>query len=297
MGSCILKHFRIVVVAIVILFSEPSQAMRVLTSIKPIQLISYELMSGVAIPEVLLGPNTSPHDYALRPSDVKRIHRADLVVWFGPGLEPFLAKMLSHRENVLTISRIPGIRFRHFSETHQDDGHHHGTLNPHFWLGIDVVKQVAKGISTALIRLDPGHTGQYRQNLEKFLSRLQQTDQQIRQQLSAVHQRPYYVFHDAYDYFEAYYHMNNIGHFTVSPERKPGAKTLIRIRQTLKQQSGVCIFSEPQFSPAVIDAVTRGTNAKKGVLDPLATDIPVGPGSYFTFLQTLSDHFIECLSQ
>ncbi|MEK6213069.1 MAG: zinc ABC transporter substrate-binding protein, partial [Vibrio fluvialis] len=74
----------------------------ILTSIKPIQMITHELTAEVSEPDVLLSANASPHDYALRPSDVKRIHQASLVIWFGPDLEPFLEKVLSSHPNVLT---------------------------------------------------------------------------------------------------------------------------------------------------------------------------------------------------
>ncbi len=91
--------------------------------------------------------------------------------------------------------------------------------------------------------------------------------------------------------------MNNIGHFTVSPDRKPGAKTLITIRKALSANEAQCVFSEPQFQPAVIESVVRGSDAKIGVLDPLGTDIPVANGSYFVFLKSMGDSFYSCLSQ
>ncbi|MBF4301955.1 metal ABC transporter solute-binding protein, Zn/Mn family, partial [Vibrio anguillarum] len=73
-------------------------------------------------------------------------------------------------------------------------------------------------------------------------------------------------------------------HFTVSPDRKPGAKTLITIKNSIINNEAKCVFSEPQFTPAVIDTVTRGTKVKTGVLDPLGADIKVKSGSYFELL-------------
>ncbi|MEK6213328.1 MAG: zinc ABC transporter substrate-binding protein, partial [Vibrio fluvialis] len=106
-----------------------------------------------------------------------------------------------------------------------------------------------------------------------------------------------YVFHDAYDYFEQRYGLNNLGHYTVSPVRKPGSKTLIAIRKSLAENQAKCVFSEPQFQPAVIETVVRGSHAHIGVLDPLGTQVPVKAGSYFAFLHQLSDSYAQCLSQ
>lgn len=270
----------------------------ILTSIKPIQMITHELTLGVTAPDVLLSANASPHDYALRPSDVKTIRNSSLIIWFGKDLEPFLDKVLSQQENVLTLSQIPNLKLRSYGEEehHHDDGHNHGTHDPHFWLGVEQVEQVANAITQKLMAMDPEHTDIYAKNLNEFVASLHTTDAQIAAQLESIKAKPYYVFHDAYDYFEQHYGLNNIGHFTVSPDRKPGAKTLISIRNTLAAKQAKCVFSEPQFQPAVIESVVRGSDAKIGVLDPLGMDIPVAQGSYFTFLHSMSESFYHCLS-
>ena len=70
---------------------------KVLTSIKPLQLIAAAVQEGVAIPEVLLPPGASPHNYALRPSDVRRVQSVDLLYWIGPDMESFLPRVLKGR--------------------------------------------------------------------------------------------------------------------------------------------------------------------------------------------------------
>ena len=54
---------------------------RVLTSIKPLQLIAAAVQDGVGEPEALLPPGASPHHYALRPSDMRRVQEVDLLYW------------------------------------------------------------------------------------------------------------------------------------------------------------------------------------------------------------------------
>ncbi|MDE1310566.1 zinc ABC transporter substrate-binding protein ZnuA [Vibrio aestuarianus] len=272
----------------------------VLTSIKPIQMITFELTKGVTEPTVLLGSNTSPHDYAMRPSDVKKIRAADLVIWYGEDLEPFLSKTLQAHHNVLTISQIPELKLREFSGDHHDhdhDGHNHGTHDPHFWLGVEQAKQVASAITERLKSTDVDNALLYQANLESFLNEIAITNRNIVQQLSSVKHKGYYVFHDAYGYFEQQYQLNNMGHFTVSPDRKPGAKTLINIKNSLAKNEAKCVFSEPQFTPAVIDTVTRGSQVNSGVLDPLGMDIDVKSGSYFELLNQLSNSIYGCLSE
>lgn len=282
---------------LLILSSKSVVASDIIASIKPIQLISYELTLGINEPDVLLAANTSPHDYALRPSDVRRINQADLIIWFGPELEPFLDKILEGRDNVLTLSKIDDLPLREYQGDHHDhDGHDHGSHDPHFWMGVDTASQVAKAISAKLIEIDPSQQAAYQANLAQFEARLRQQHNEIAAQLSKVKDQGYYVFHDAYGYFEEDYGLNQLGFFTVSPERKPGAKTLIAIRQALSKKEAKCVFSEPQYTPAVVESVTRNTDVNQGVLDPIGVDIVVEAGGYFNFMQQMADSFEQCLS-
>ncbi len=273
-----------------------ANAANVVASIKPIQLITQEIMGDTGKPEALLAANTSPHDYAMRPSDVKRVRSADLVVWFGHDLEPFLAKLLTDQDNVLTLSNIDGFALREYAGDHHDhDGHDHGSHDPHFWLGYKSTLQAAQAIASALSSIDEENSAQYQANYEQFKATLDEQHEQITQQLKSVQQVGYYVFHDAYGYFELDYNLNHLGAFTVSPERKPGAKTLITIRKALAASKAACVFSEPQFTPAVVESVVRGSDAKIGVLDPIGTDVPVELGGYFNFKQGMADAFQNCL--
>ncbi|MDV7103127.1 zinc ABC transporter substrate-binding protein [Vibrio sp. TH_r3] len=279
---------------VVALLSLPTQAMTILTSIKPLQLIVTEITDSVSTPELLLSSTASPHDYALKPSDLSKIKNADLVVWFGPDLEPFLTKVIGESEKALWLSKSD-ITLRSYSKAGHD-GHNHGNFDPHIWLGPIQAEQTAKAIAAKLIKLDKENAAVYQANLERFVSNLSQTEQQIKTLLSPHLTNGYYVFHDAYEYFESYFDLNNLGHFTLSPDRKPGAKTLIQIRSALRKGEVKCVFSEPQFEPAIIETVTRGSDVYIGVLDPLATDVELKKGGYFQFLTHLANDYVECLS-
>ncbi|MCG9631603.1 zinc ABC transporter substrate-binding protein ZnuA [Vibrio sp. Isolate30] len=282
-----------------LLIPSVASASTILTSFKPIQMIVTELTQGVSEPDVVMNSNASPHDYALKPSDVKKIQNADMLIWFGPDLEAFLTKVAKSNDNLVTISEIPNINLREFGEDphdHHHDGHDHGSHDPHFWLGIDQVEVASSYISNKLVEVDPQNADVYKKNLEVFLSQLADKKRSIEAQLAPVKDKGYYVFHDAYSYYEDEFGLNKLGHFTVSPERKPGAKTLISIKKTLAKQDVQCVFSEPQFTPAVIESVVRGSSTKKGQLDPVGSDIEVDKGSYFEFLQQLTDSYTSCLS-
>lgn len=295
------KRIQFILLCICTFWGVNAQAMSVLSSVKPINLIVQELTAGVATSSYLVPSGASPHDYALRPSDMKKIKNADTIVWYGNDLEPFLSKVLENKKNIITVSQFPSVEFYHFDKHDEDEyaheGHHHHNTDPHFWLGPKETLGVAKEITKQLIKIDPLNKDQYQSNLAQFEKKLTQVVKTISTQLAPVKSKGYFVFHDAYGYFERYFDMNNLGHFTVSPDRKPGAKTLIKIKKSLVSQQAVCVFSEPQFEPAIVTTITRGTDVHKGELDPLAIQQDEVPGAYFNFLLTISNELESCLNQ
>ena len=111
-------------------------------------------------------------------------------------------------------------------------------------------------------------------------------------ELAAVADRPFVVFHDAYQYLEERYGLNAVGTISIDPGRRPGARRLAGIRDLLAQLDAACVFAEPQFEPALVETVIEGTSAKKGMLDPLGAALEAGPEQYFQLMHGLADSLI-----
>ncbi|QJU42695.1 zinc ABC transporter substrate-binding protein ZnuA [Serratia marcescens] len=289
-----------------------SASAAVVTSIRPLGFIAAAIADGVTPTEVLLPDGASPHDFALRPSDIQRLRSADLVLWVGPDMEAFLTKALVpiSATRKLAISELPAVKpllmkgeddddHDHAGEAHNhaddDHGHHHGEYNMHVWLSPEVAKVTAIAIHDRLLELMPQNKDKLDANLRQFENLLTQTDKNVGNMLTPVQGKGYFVFHDAYGYFEKHYGLSPLGHFTVNPEIQPGAQRLHQIRTQLVEQKAVCVFAEPQFRPAVINAVAKGTTVRSGTLDPLGIGIALGKDSYGKFLTQLSSQYVSCL--
>lgn len=260
-----------------------SASAAVVTTIRPLGFIASAIADGVTPTEVLLPDGASPHDFALRPSDIQRLRSADLVLWVGPDMEAFLTKALVpiSATRKLAISELPAVKpllmkgeddddHDHAGEAHNhaddDHGHHHGEYNMHVWLSPEVAKVTAIAIHDRLLELMPQNKDKLDANLRQFENLLTQTDKNVGNMLTPVQGKGYFVFHDAYGYFEKHYGLSPLGHFTVNPEIQPGAQRLHQIRTQLVEQKAVCVFAEPQFRPAVINAVAKGTTVRSGTL-------------------------------
>jgi zinc transport system substrate-binding protein len=284
-------------------------APKVVVTIKPIHALVAGVMSGMGTPELLLDGGQSPHTFTLRPSDVRRLGAADLIVWVGKDFETFLVqtlKSMPQRTRILELLDSPGIaklpirqggvwegRQEHAASGPGAQAEH--VIDPHVWLSPQNVREMVTLIKEALIELDPVNAERYQQNARNLKTRINDLDQELLTRLTPVQWVPFIVFHDAYQYFERHYHLNPIGTITLSPDRKPGARRIHEIRAKLEKLEARCIFSEPQFEPKLIKTIVMGTRVKTGVLDPVGADIPAGRDAYFTLMRRLGDSLATCL--
>ncbi|MWP49628.1 zinc ABC transporter substrate-binding protein ZnuA [Gilliamella sp. Lep-s21] len=283
---------------------------KVISSVKPIGFITEAIASGVADTDVLLPDSASPHTYSLKPSDLVKLKSAELVIWVGEDMENFMPAILKRidKEKQIELMAIPEIKARlqtsHNVHEHEDlqdhdalDEDHHGEYDEHIWLSPKIAKIIARSIHDRLIILYPDKRGLIDENLTEFIIKLEETEQNIAKKLITVQNRGYFVFHDAYGYFEAQFGLKKLGSFTINPAVQPGVQKVYAIQQELKKHQAVCVFREPQFSPAVIEKLVNGTDVRVGELNPLGTDIALSKDAYSQFLSKLTQQLLDCLGK
>ena len=290
-----------------------ASAPHVLTTIKPLQLISQAITEGVTETDVLLPPGASPHSHSMRPSDARKLHSADVIFWVGPDMESFLTRSLPSGKNVKVVAMMDSasINLRkneedeesHHDHDHHDHHHHghhhdhdHGEFDPHIWLSTDNGRAMARVMTKTLTELDKENASRYESNLQDFLKTLDDADERNKKKLTGLEKTPFFVFHDAYGYLQDQYGLQIGGYFTLTPEQQPGARHLSNLRNTLRNAGKTCIFREPQFQPAYIDRITEGLDVNVGVLDPLGEHIEPTPDGFARFINSLVDNIKDCMS-
>lgn len=317
--------------AAMIASSNAMAAPNVVVSIKPIHSLVAAIMDGVAEPTLIVDGGASPHTYSLKPSNAKAIEGADVVFWVGDGLEKFLEKplqSLAGKATVVELDDAKGIeklKFReggpfeahdheeheghdhaheeghdhkHEAEHSHDDGHDHdeGEYDMHLWLDPANAKAMAVEIGKTLMTADPGNAKTYQDNTKKLVDNIDSLDKEIAATVEPIKDKPFVVFHDAYQYFEHRYGVKTAGSITVSPENTPGADRIKQIHAKVKELNATCVFAEPQFEPKLVKVVTEGTNAKSGTLDPEAGTLKAGPDLYFQMMRGIATSLKDCLS-
>ncbi len=275
----------------------------VVVSVKPLHALVAGVMGEIGDAALIVDGSSSPHAYSLKPSQAKQLQQADVVFWVGPELESFLGKSihtLASTARVIEILRVPEVShltFRQFDRNADNPGgHDQAALDPHVWLDPRNAVQIVHNISQVLSDHDPANKAQYVSNSRNLIALLAELEDNITAQLVAVTNTPFIVFHDAYGYFEYRFGLHAVAAITTNSELQTGAERISRIRRKMQlAASPMCIFSEPQFSPKIIESVSRGVDARRAVLDPLGSALKSGPRLYFNLLQQMADSFENCL--
>ena len=177
-------------------------------------------------------------------------------------------------------------------DDHGHDKHVHGEHDPHVWLDPMNAKVIIKEIENQLVKLDPDNSSKYKANSKKAQSELDNLTKNIKRDLKG--NLRFVVFHDAYQYFENRFGIKVLGALTVNPDVLPGAEQLSEIREVIEHEKVNCLFSEPQFNPAIIKSIAKDTKIKTGVLDPLGATLDKGKGMYSELLQSMYASFKGC---
>src|ERR671918_792815 len=293
----------------------------VVVSIKPVHSLVASVMQGVGEPGLLVKGTGSEHSYSLRPSEARALEQAEVVFWVGETMETFLIKplrALASDAKVVELWETPGLTLLATREggmwqaqehegAHAEDqeregaqadaDHAHGETDMHVWLDPGNAKVLIAAIATALSDADPENASIYQGNAARLRQQLDELDRSLEDRLATVADRPYVVFHDAYQYFEHRYGVQAVGAIAINPTLRPSAQRLEEIHDRLQDLDAAGVFAEPQFEPALVDIVIEGTNARKGVLDPLGMALDAGPDQYFQLMNDLAASLLDCLGR
>jgi len=315
-------------------FSYSANALTVTVSITPLAGIIAPLLGENDSLKVVLKPGQSPHGFQMTPADMKRLASSDLLVWVDTPVDMWMKKaknsigvkalaMHDLKGLVEYPVRQGGVWEKHDHSTHEiEKGHatehdHHNhdehnhehdsnenhalKMDGHLWMSVENAILLVKKVSQALQGLSPSEAAQIAAREKQWLSKLQQTDLKVKQQLQPVSQVPYMVLHDAFQYFEKRYQLNGVGSIQLNPAVSPSLKRVKELRDKIAAGDVQCVFKEPQFPQNKVLAVTKGLDVRVGSLDPLGFVKRDGSANqtdyllYDAFIWQLASQFRDCL--
>jgi zinc transport system substrate-binding protein len=179
----------------------------VTVSILPIKTFVEEIAGNDFEINVLLAPGASPADFTLIPSQLKDIARSE--VWFRIGYIGFefswKEKIEQANRNMKVVNLSEGLDL--ITDEYLPSGKKSSTggINPHTWLSPTLVKQMAANITEKLVLLNPEKEEEYRENLSRFVQKVEALDAEIRAALKPYEGRQIILFHPSLSYFAREY--------------------------------------------------------------------------------------------
>jgi len=287
-----------------ILAASSGEKLRVVSTIKPIHMLVSAIGGDQVVAERLLPDFADPHHYSLRPSDLRKLNRADVIFRISEDFERFINAAIeasSQSVQVISLAQTPQLGILPLREAH--DHHEHEAdhdADLHIWLDPGNAILIGNVIVNALIQRDPGHKTVYEKNHMHLVNSIREMDKQIKDQLADVSTVPYVTFHDAWQYFEKHYGLTMQGSITLHEELPPGAKTIHATREHIQRGNIPCLVAESHYRPALIHTLTEGIAINVASIDVLGSDVNNDVNikdAYVNFLGHLAKRFHRCLSR
>lgn len=300
---------------------------KVVVDIAPIHALAAQVMEGVGEPALLLEQDANPHSVQLKPSQARMLADADLVIWVGPELSPWLEHTVEGlgATGSLILMDHPATHLRPFArpvgaaqpehddehddehsdehdddhggEEHEaeDDGHAHGAMDPHLWMSVDNARAWLAVFAEDFAARDPENAETYRANATRAQAGIDDLTARIEAHLAPVAGAEIITFHASFGYFADRFPITIAGSVRPGDATSPSAAALAKLEDLVATHDIACAFAEPAFDPALIKAIAGQTGLKIGTLDPTGALQTPGPNHYAATLEAAAEAITTCI--
>jgi ABC-type Zn uptake system ZnuABC Zn-binding protein ZnuA/ABC-type Mn2+/Zn2+ transport system permease subunit len=218
--------------------------------------------SAIAVTQ-LLQPNSDPHDYEPRPSDVTATASADVVFENGDTLDAWMTEVVQNSgasPRVVDLGldvpvKLPG----------ETSGPEASRYDPHWWHDPVNAEEAVTQIRDVLAAAGPENASTFGANASAYLSKLKTLDEGIKACFDNVppDERKLVTDHDAFGYFAKRYGIQVVGAVIPSQttQAEPNAKQLQALADLIRKEHVTAVFPESSLSPKLAQAIARETGA------------------------------------
>lgn len=200
------------------------------------------------------------HDYQLTTKDMKAIESCDILVANGAGMEDFLEKALSIKQDRMIVAA---------------DGYQLVDDNAHVWVSPAGALYEVQHIAEGLEKLDSAHSDLYKKNADAYAAKLTALEKEMHESLDQFAGTKVITFHEAFPYFTAEFKLNAVAVIERDAGTEPSARELADLITTIKEaQAGgekIALFAEPQYPAGAAEIISKETGLTVGELDPAVT--------------------------
>ena len=258
--------------------------------------------------KMLLKPGVESHTYEPTPSDIIDINKADIFLYTGDEMEPWVSKILDSLDSDvmivdlsknITLDKVEDHDHEHEDEENEDDHVH--SYDTHIWTNPLNAMVMVEDIKTALSEVDKTNAMSFETNAKEYLTSLDQLDQDIRDMVKEA-KRKEVVFGGrfAFHYFFEEYGLEYVSAYdSCSAETEPSAKVIATIIDKVKEDQIPVIFYEELANPKVAESIGSATGAKTLLLHSchnVSTDDYKNGATYLSLMYQNLENLKEALN-
>ena len=239
----------------------------------------------------LLSGYENEHTYSPKPSDLIAVRKAELLFEIGIGLEVWVSSLVKNAGSpslrVVTISQgigLIGDRVDYYDGTHRGGKEARSVGNPHIWMDPENVAIMLRHITEALIRVDPAHARDFRNNQASYLQQLDLLRKELSDRVKPLSDRRFVAHHPAWPYMARRFGFDIAATIQVQSGTEPSALQLQSLIGKIKKDRIKVIVSEIQLSQKLPELLARETKARVVVLTTLPGGLP-GTETYLDMLR------------
>ena len=249
------------------------EALRVVTTSADLKSLVEEVGGDRVTVESLAAPEQDPHTLELKPAQLARISRAQLLVRVGLDHEPWLARVrVGPATQVLDASRHARLLQTQTPRLRAEKrAHVHAFGNTHYWLDPDNARAVAAAVATALASLQ-GDAAYFERRQADFARRLQARSAEWQRLLAPHRGARLVVMHDSWAYLAERFGLRIVGAVEPQPGVPPSPAELAELFQRMREADVRVLVADPHSNPSLVRQVVERTGARAVTLQPSGPD-------------------------
>ena len=218
---------------------------------------------GDVVVHQILKPNTDPHDYEPRPSDVTQTANAKVVLENGDNLDKWMGDIVKQSGGhpaVVDLGAVVPVK-----RAGESSGNEASRYDPHWWHDPRNARDAVLKIRDTLAQSDPRHTAEYDRRAQRYVGQLDALDTGIQKCFAAVPagERKLVTDHDAFGYFAERYGITVIGAVIPSQttQAQPSAGDTAKLAALIRREHVKAIFPESSLNRKLANALAQATGA------------------------------------
>jgi zinc transport system substrate-binding protein len=213
---------------------------------------------------LLLPPGAGVHTWQPRASDIARLLSADLFIYIGAGLEPWIPELLRSSSS----KKLKILAVADFLPLEEKNEPGKGFVDPHVWLDFELDRMILDRIAETVSGIDPSHASSYRLGAAQYNQKLQELDERFSTSLGHCRQKTILLGgHAAFGYLARRFNLQQLSLYGLSPDAEPSPSRLMETIRWAREHNVKAVYMEANSSPKMARVLAKEVQAELLILN------------------------------